>query len=215
MARINQMIKEIGFKSDRKKNEYFFIPKISISIKQLINVDIDILDQPKFLHEQLSKSTITIKNKVPLADWMPIIICFSVAVCVSKKFRDIFDGRLKGHWYPTNNPNFFLFLLDNRIDALDQNRTEIINVKPRRHWYQSIEHEVFKDFVEQDEYLFTIPEDPIRKLSTHNFEDLVRQHSLVGVQFYKAINFSRKDSTTVDTLRLGEYDDEGNRLDKS
>lgn len=59
--------------------------------------------------------------------------------------------------------------------------------------------------------MFTVPQEPNRKLSTSKFEELYRGNNLTGIQFYKDINFNRKDKSN-DLLRFKEYDDEGNCL---
>lgn len=68
---------------------------------------------------------------------------------------------------------------------------------------------LFKSEIENQEYLFTVPQEPNTKLSTSKFEDLYRKNNLTGIQFYKDINFNRKHKSN-DLLRFKEYDDEGN-----
>ena len=99
-------------------------------------------------------------------------------------------------------------------NGLDETKTEIINHKERIYWYQSIENETFKQEVINNEYLFSIKQEPFRRLSTSLFEDLYKQNNLTGIQFYKDINLQRKNGKLFDGMRFGSYDDDGNRLDQ-
>lgn len=67
----------------------------------------------------------------------------------------MFEGKLKGYWHPTNNENYFIFILDNCINGLDEEKTIIVNDKEMPYWYKSIENETFKNEV-SEEYLFTL-----------------------------------------------------------
>lgn len=208
------MIKEVSFKAN-KKNEYISDSiEIEIDVNDSFEFEVDILDQVSHLRKLLDPILIKIAGPLPKADWASVSGWWML-VSVSKKFKDTFENKLKGHWYDTDNADCFIFMLDNCIDALDKRKTEIINPNDRPYWYESIANESFKDEMEKNEYLFTIPEAPLRKLCTMNFENTVKQNNLTGFQFYKEINFKRKGSSFTDLLRLGEYDDEGNCLNKT
>lgn len=203
------MIKEIGFQST-KKNEYLnSLVKIDTIMEQPFKLNIELLQEIEYFNEKLSINNINIVNEIPNADWIPVDRWVDL-VCVSKKFKNVFENKLKGYWYPTNNENYFIFLLNNCIHALDEEKTSIINHKARVYWYESIENENFIPEIEQNEYLFTVPQEPFRKLSTSKFEDLYRKNNLTGIQFYKDINFKRLTGSKFDVLRLNQYDDEGN-----
>lgn len=207
------MIKEIGFQST-KKNEYLYLSvKIDTIMEQPFKLNIELLKEIEYFNDKLSNSNINIINKISQADWIAIDRWVDL-VCVSKKFKDIFENKLKGYWYPTNNENYFIFLLNNCINALDEQKTTIVNKKERVYWYESIESETFIPEIENQEYLFTVPQEPFRKLSTSKFEELYRLNNLTGIQFYKDINFKRMTGSKFDVLRLNQYDDEGNCISK-
>ena len=205
------MIKEIDFKKDNR-NEYIYDSiAIDTPIKDPGALGIELLKETEYLHEILTNTQINITTKIPNADWIPTDTWPGI-VCVSKKFKNVFENTLKGYWYPINNENYFIFLLNNCIYGLDEEKTEIINRNDRIYQYESIEHEVFKSEVEEYEYIFTLLQTPLTTLCTHKFEDLYRQNNLKGIQFYKDISFNRKDIKTADFFRFKSYDDEGNCL---
>lgn len=177
---------------------------------QSSSLKIELLQHTKYFHEKLNNPNINITNEIPNADWIPVGL-WTKLVCVSNKFKDIFENKLKGYWYPTNNKNYFIFLLNNCINPLDEEKTIIINHKERVYWYSSIDNLTFKLEIENQEYLFTIPQEPLKKLSTDKFENLYRKNNLTGIQFYKNINFKRKDKLN-DLLRFKDYDNDGNCL---
>jgi hypothetical protein len=86
---------------------------------------IELLKEIEYFHDKLNNTNIGLIG-VPQADWN-VISRWIRLVCVSKKFKDIFEGKLKGYWYPTNNENFFIFLLNNCINGLDEEKTIIVN----------------------------------------------------------------------------------------
>jgi hypothetical protein len=205
------MIKEISFKKNSKTNERINNSvEIDTVMVQPSSLRIELLQQIEYFNEKLNNANINIINEIPQADWIPVDR-WTKLVCVSKKFKEVFEDKLKGYWYPTNNENYFIFLLNNCIHGLDETKTIIINKKERLYWYESIENETFKPEVENNEYLFTVPQEPNRKLSTNKFEELYRINNLTGIQFYKNINFNKKDKSN-DLLRFKEYDEEGNCL---
>lgn len=206
------MIKEIAFKSTNK-NEYLY-PSVIIDtiMEQPFKLNIELLKEVEYFHEKLNNNPINIINDIPNADWIPVNRWIRL-VCVSKRFKDIFENKLKGYWYPTNNENYFIFLLNNCINALDEEKTTIINKKERIYWYESIENETFKSEIEKNEYLFALVQEPLRKLSTTQFENIYRENNLTGIQFYKDINFKRINNSRFDSLRFNNYDEEGNCLD--
>lgn len=205
------MIKEIDFKSTDKNEYLYHSVVIDTVMEQPTLLRIELLKHIEYFHEKLNNTSINIVNDIPKADWIPVNR-WTKLVCVSKKFKDVFEGKLKGYWYPTNNENYFIFLLNNCIEGLDEEKTIIINKKERVYWYESIENETFKPEVEKNEYLFSLVQEPNRKLSTAQFEKLYRENNLTGIQFYKDINFSRIDKSN-DLLRFKKYDDEGNVLE--
>lgn len=207
------MIKEIEFKST-EKNEYVYQSVIINTVmEQPTSLRIEVLKHIEYFNKKLSNSNININiiNEISNADWIPVNR-WTKLVCVSKKFRNIFEGKLKGYWYSTNNENYFIFLLNNCINGLDEEKTIIINKKEHLYWYESIENTTFKSEIENQEYLFTVPQEPNRKLSTAKFEEIYRENNLTGIQFYKDINFNRKDNTRFDGMRFKSYDEEGNCL---
>ena len=205
------MIKEIWFKKNKKNESCYKCISIDAQMKQPAILGIDILNEVDYFNEQLQNTVIYIKGSLPKADWIPVER-WTEFVCVSKKFKDVFKDKLKGYWYPTNNENYFIFLLNNCIQGLDEERTDILNHEERAYWYKSIEHEVFKPNIENNEYLFTLPQEPLRILSTSKFETLYRQNNLKGIQFYREINFNRANGSRFDGLRFKSYDDDGNCL---
>lgn len=207
------MIKEIAFKKDNKTNECLYQSvEIDTIMEQPFKLNIELLKHIEYFHEKLNNTSINIINDIPNADWIPVDR-WTKLVCVSKRFKDIFENKLKGYWYPTNNENYFIFLLNNCIKGLDEEKTIIINKKERVYWYESIENETFKLEIEEKEYLFSLVQEPLRKLSTTQFEQLYRNNNLTGIQFYKEINFNRKNNTRFDGMRFKKYDEEGNCLD--
>lgn len=203
------MIKEISFKKNNKTNERIHDSvEIDTVMVQPSSLRIELLQHIEYFHEKLNNANINIINEIPQADWIPVDR-WTKLVCVSKKFKEVFEDKLKGYWFLTNNENYFIFLLNNCIHALDEEKTTIVNHKERLYWYESIENATFKSEIENQEYLFTVPQEPNRKLSTMQFEELYRKNNLTGIQFYKEINFNRKDKSN-DLLRFKEYDDEGN-----
>lgn len=207
------MIKEISFKKNSKTNERINNSvEIDTVIVQPSSLRIELLQHVEYFNEKLNNTNINIINDVPFADWIPVDRWVDL-ICVSKKFKTVFENKLQGYWYPTNNENYFIFLLNNCINALDEEKTIIINNKERVYWYESIENETFIPQIENHEYLFTVPQEPFRKLSTTNFEKLYRDNNLTGIQFYKELNFKRVTGSKFDVLRLNQYDDEGNCLE--
>ena len=206
------MVKEIACKKNTKTNEYLYDSiEIDTIMEQPTSLKIEILKHIEYFKENLDNTNIKIINKIPEVDWIQVDR-WSKLVCVSKKFKDIFFSKLNGYWYPTNNDNYFIFLLNNCINGLDEEKTIIVNKEKKVYWYESIENEIFKPEIEENEFLFSLPQEPNRKLSTHKFEELYRKNNLTGIQFYKDINFKRKDSSRFDGLRFKDYDEEGNCL---
>lgn len=205
------MIKEIDFKSTDKNEYLYHSVVIDTVMEQPTLLRIELLKHIEYFHDKLNNNPINIINKIPKADWIPVDR-WTKLVCVSKKFKDIFEDKLKGYWYPTNKENYFIFLLNNCIEGLDEEKTIIINKKARTDWYESIENETFKPEIE-NEYLFSLVQEPNRKLSTAQFEKLYRENNLTGIQFYKEINFSRVNNTRFDGMRFKKYDEDGNCLD--
>lgn len=207
------MIKEIAFKATAE-NEYLY-PSVAIDVAmdQPFKQKIETLNHVNYFHEHLSGKTINLVCDITEGDWIPVSR-WSELVCISKRFKDVFEDKLKGYWYHTNNANYFIFLLDNCIDALDEENGTLINRKKYPYWYESIEGEVFKDEVERNEYLFTLKIEPTRDLSTDKFEKLYREHGFTGIQFFKDINFKRA-SGRFDGARFYKYDDEGNCMKSS
>ena len=205
------MIKEIGF-TKNLENEYEFKPvSIDVKMDQPFKHNIDALKFSSYFHENLDGKILNINNCAIAGDWIPVSR-WTKLVCVSQNFKNIFEKKIKCHWYPTSNPKYFIFLLDNSIDGLNKDKTLIINKKDRPYWYESIENEVFIDGIE-DEYLFNLTIEPLKKFCTSKFEELYKNNNLTGIQFYKDINFQRKDGAVFDGFRFKKYDTEGNCLE--
>lgn len=137
------MIKEIYFKTNSKTNERINNSvEIDTIMEQPFKLNIQLLQHIEYFNEKLSNSNINIINEVPNSNWIPVDR-WTKLVCVSKKFKDIFEDKLNGYWYPTNNENYFIFLLNNCIHALDEEKTIIVNHKERLYWYESIENATF------------------------------------------------------------------------
>jgi hypothetical protein len=206
------MIKEIGFKKNNKTNERINNSvEIDTIMEQPFKLNIELLNEVEYFNEKLSNNSIKITNEIPNADWIPVDRWIKL-VCVSKKFRDIFENKLKSYWYPTNNKDYFILLLNNCINGLDEDKTIIVNNKEKPYRYESIDNLTFKSNIEDNEYLFIVPQEPLRKLSTSKFESIYRENNLTGIQFYKDINFKKIDKSE-DLFRFKLYDDDGNCLE--
>lgn len=170
-----------------------------------------------FKQEFDSIKTIEVKKKAGFkhADVVPVYL-WNKFFCVSSKFKQIFEGKLKGCWYPTNNKEYFIFILDNPIDALDKQKTAIQydeNHIDKPYRYKNIEGDIFFKEAIEEEYLFTIPEFYGKYFVTSKFEALVRENNLIGFQFFKDLNVRRKDGLEFDSFRRKKYDEEGNCLE--
>ncbi len=217
------MIKEVGIKRGNTKTGYEYTSIEMIFLKDLpsaVKEKVYLLDFPKFYFNEINKVSkkieIKIKNNEKIADVMPIYI-HSLFWCVSKKFKNIFEDKLKGYWWETNNENYFIFLLDNVLDLLDKENTEIVYSNDERHnnmpWmYKYIENEAFK-YKAENEYVFTLPECFGVNFCSTRFEQLVIENHITGLQMFKDLNFKRKDKSEFDPFRRKKYDEDGNCLD--
>lgn len=93
---------------------------------QPFKLNIELLKQKDYLHTNLDGKTLNLSRRIIKGDYVPISR-WSELACVSDKFRNIFEEKLKGHWYPTNHKKYFIFLLNNTIDGLNMEKSFIIN----------------------------------------------------------------------------------------
>lgn len=178
---------------------------------------VKLLNFNKYYYHFLKAMIIKTKtlNRSNTSDIMPIYI--HSFWCVSSTFKDIFDSKLKGFWLPVKNKQYFVFIPDNVVNALDKSKTTIFYSDEDRHnympWtYQYIENETFLESAE-DEYMFTLPECYGINFCTTKFEAELKQNNITGYQLYKDLNFTRKDKSQFDWLRRRQYDAEGNCLE--
>jgi hypothetical protein len=124
------MIKEIGNEVDDKGYCKFGGMNLINEIKDPYDYNIKFDDYNKFYKQELDKlGVIQVKRstKFKHGDWIQLFH-YNMHIhimCVSKRFKSICEGKLKGYWYPTTDKEYFLFLLDNYIDAFDMNKTII------------------------------------------------------------------------------------------
>lgn len=159
----------------------------------------------------LEDGNIKIENKFQKQD-MQQVNEFQNLFIISKKFKDVFDGKLKGSWYPTNKKNYYLFLLENKLSSLNIEKTKVLDnsLKSALNYYTyslfSYYDPVFQDHIEFTEYLY---EDSELKtiLSTDKFQRLMKENNLKGLIFNKPIwgtddfSFYFFDSSTEDGVR--------------
>jgi hypothetical protein len=211
------MIKEIKpIKANTKTGFAFGSIEIVSEIISPIEKKLSV-DQETIYFKELfdSLGTIKVKKRKEFkdADMVPIYL-WSQFFCFSAKFKHLFEDKLKGYWYPTSNSNYFIFLLDNEIKAFDLEKTTIvydIDFPEKPYQYNYILNEVFKPEVEK-EYLFTIIELYGMRLVNSEFEKIINQNQLTGIQFYKDLNIKREHGKRFDPFRRKKYDVDGNCL---
>jgi hypothetical protein len=212
------MIKEIGHEVDNKGYCKFGSMKLVDDIKDPYDCNIPLDDFNQFYKQELDKiGTIPVKrtSKFKHGDWIQLFYFHPQLMCVSKRFKSICESKLKGYWYPTTDKEYFLFLLDNYVDAFDMSKT-IIKYRddyPNNQWtYEYIKNEKFKKELEKDEYLFTIKQEHISIFSTSKFEKLLVDNDLNGFIFFKDFVFMREGWKHIDRSTRSFYDKYGNLL---
>jgi hypothetical protein len=213
------MIKEIGHEVNDQGYCKFGSMKLVDGIKDPYNYNIPLNDFNKFYKDELDKMGIVNLKKTTRfkhGDWIQLLFHNNHIMCVSKRFKSICEGKLKGYWYPTTDKEYFIFLLDNYVDAFDMNKTIITyednhpNI-PWSYWY--IKNEKFKKEVEKEEYLFAIKQESNYIFSTPKFEKLLVKNDLNGFIFFKELMFMREGRKySVDRSRRNSYDKEGNLI---
>lgn len=86
-------------------------------MEQPFKLNIELLQEIEYFNDKLSNANIKIINKIPQADWIPVDRWIDL-VCISKKFKEVFEGKLKGYWYSTNNENYCYKLIDKLFELL-------------------------------------------------------------------------------------------------
>jgi hypothetical protein len=211
------MIKEIKHTLAKTKTGFAFGSMEIISeIISPIVLQIPIEEHTAYFKSVFDKlQIIEIKKKAEFkeADIVPIYLWFAF-FCVSSKFKTLFEDKLKGYWYDTNDPNYFIFLLDNEIDAFDLEKTVIVyneQFPEKKYRYKYIEQEVFKTETE-NEFLFTIAEFYGLYFASLKFEKLIQENQISGLQFFKDLNIKRENGQEFDPFRRKKYDVDGNCL---
>lgn len=212
------MIKEIGHEVDNEGYCKFGSMKLVSNIEDPYDNNIPLEEFNKHYKEQLDKvEVVQLKrtSRFKHGDWINLFFNRSHLMCVSKHFKDVFEGKLKGYWYPTTDKEYFIFLLDNYVEAFDMDKT-IIKYdldSPNSSWgYRWIKNEKFKKEIENSEYLFSMKEECSRMFCTQKFEQLVNENALTGIQVFKKMSFTREDWSSFDRSRAGKYDKEGNLI---
>lgn len=184
---------------------------ISTSMEQPFRKKVHPFEEAKYYRDHLESQTPISLASTPAAaaDWLGVY-GWSGIFCVSREFMETFDGLLAGYWIETSSMDHFLFIPDNIIDSFGDG-TVIHNEREKPFWYESILNETFNELA-QNQFLFSVPQEPGKLLSTSKFEDLYRVRGFSGIQFYKEINFKRANGERFDGMRFGRYDDEGNYL---
>lgn len=174
------------------------------------------LENDYFKNEFNSLNFVVLKKRPNFkhADLIPVYL-WSGFFCVSLRFKNIFQDKIKGNWYRSNLEDYFILVLNNQIDAIDKSKTTIIHKESglrKPYQYEYIENLTFKKETE-NEYVFTIPELYGKFLASSKFENLVNNNRLIGFQFFKDINIRNKDGTEFDLFRRKKYDADGTCLE--
>lgn len=153
------------------------------------------IKQHDFYKKQLDKlKTIKLRKQRKFINHDYISLGILPILVLSKKAKIIFEDKIKGFWYPTNQKDYYVFLSHNLIDAVDLENSNIIYPESNEQekypdFGLYIDNLTFKDDKLKNEYIFTSPQFITKLLVTPKFEKLIKQFELTGFDCDKIFYF--------------------------
>ena len=103
---------------------------------------------------------------------------------VNKRFKDIFENLIKGVFFETNISNYFLLVVNNTIDCIDREKSDIKYKIPGRFCtYKRPAKFIVDEKKLTGELLFSIPEEPLKTFCTEEFIRLCEENNIKNVLF--------------------------------
>ena len=103
---------------------------------------------------------------------------------VSQKFKDIFENKLKAEFFKTTIDGYYLMVVNNVVDCVDKEKTQIIYIFPdRRCAYKRPAIIIFDENMVENELLFSIPEQPLKTFCTEKFMKMCEEYNITNVIF--------------------------------
>lgn len=103
---------------------------------------------------------------------------------VSQKFKNSFEDKLKAEFFKTNLDGYFLMIIDNVIDCVDKEKSQITYIYPdRRCAYERPAKIVLNEKIVENELLFSIPEEPLKTFCTEKFMKMCEEYNMTNMVF--------------------------------
>lgn len=111
---------------------------------------------------------------------------FSNTYGVSRRFKELFENVIKAKFFKTNIDNYLLMVVDNIVDCVDFEKSNIIYYdNNRRCTYKRSESNIILSdiLIPKDEFLFSIPEEPLTTFCTEQFVDMCKKNKIRNIVF--------------------------------
>lgn len=105
---------------------------------------------------------------------------------VNKKFKDIFESKLdKAYFFKTNHENYWIMVVDNVLDCIDYNASNLIydNNDLRPYTYQRCSTIVIDEKQVKGQLIFSTLQDPQITFCTEEFIKMCEQYKIKNVVF--------------------------------
>jgi len=105
---------------------------------------------------------------------------------VNKKFKDIFESKLdKAYFFKTNHENYWIMVVDNVLDCIDYNASNLIydNNDLRPYTYQRCSTIVIDEKQVKGQLIFSTLQDPQITFCTEEFIKICEQYKIKNIVF--------------------------------
>lgn len=177
------MIKHFGV-VDNKKGEPLYYVELCNNIPKFPGKNISLDKINTFFIEKMDNIIINKNKKFKNID---VVFCSTPNIfIVSRKFKSLFSSEIKGKFFYTNEEDYFLMIVDNIVDCIDFEKSNIIYYdNNRRCTYKRSDSKIILSdiLIPKDELLFSIPEEPLVTLCSEQFVDMCKQYKIKNVVF--------------------------------